>query len=122
MSDPCAAELHERLRLIALEMHGLDGYADACEDAGDEGDAAQVREIVRKMRALIPETADPRSFKFEWGVRFTARDGHTSDHGADDEADARDLLAFRRSQVSAESASRYALIRRPFGAWEVCDV
>lgn len=119
---PDAAELHERLRLIALELHGLDGYADAAEDNGDTGDAEDIRDIVRQIRAIIPDTAhDATAFKFDWGVRFTAHGGHHSIQPADDEADARDLLEFRRSKTAAENAHRYALVRRPIGGWEEVD-
>jgi hypothetical protein len=116
-----AAELHERLRLIALEMHGLVGFADACEDAGDLADAEQVRDAIAKVRALIPDTADPAAFKFAWGVRFTARDGHRNNLPARDEADARDLLDYQRQQVNPENAHRYELCRRAVGGWEVVD-
>jgi hypothetical protein len=121
MTDPSAAELHERLRLIALEMHGLDGYADSCEDAGDEDDAAQVRAILRKMRALIPETADPAALTFAWGVRFTSKNGRHTHMPAADEADARDALDFHREGVAPGNQYRYQLCRRVIGGWEAVD-
>lgn len=115
------ADLHERLRLIALEMHGLDGYADACEDAGDADNAAQVREIVRKVRALIPETADPADLTFAWGVRFTSKTDRHTYLPAADEDDARSDLAFRREGMTPENQRRYRLCRRAIGEWEAVD-
>lgn len=122
MSDTyVAAELRERLRLIALELHGLDGYADACEDSGAVGDAAQVRDIVARVRALIPETADPAALTFAWGVRFTSKGGRHTHMPADDEADARDALDSCRESVAPENRHRYRLCRRVIGGWEAVD-
>lgn len=118
---PVAAELHERLRLIALRLHGLDGYADACEDGGDTAGAEQVREIVSKIRALIPETADPAELTFAWGVRFTSKTGLHTYLPAADKGDALDDLEFRREGMTPENQLRYRLCRRVVGGWEAVD-
>lgn len=109
-----AAELHQRLRLIALETHALDGYADACEDNGYAFDAEQVRAAVRKIRALIPDSADPAALTFEWAIRFTAPSGRATVYPMRNEADARDALE--------GCPERWQLARRPvLDDWEAVD-
>lgn len=116
-----AAELHERLRLIALEMHGLAGYADALADVDETEDAEILREIIRNVRALIPGTAGPGVITFGWGVQSTAKSGHIGYYAAKDEAEARDQLEFLRDIAGPENAHRHALCHRAIGGWVVVD-
>ncbi len=112
-ATPDAGELLERLRLIALVMHGLDGYADACEDSGQHDDAAMVRESVAEVRALLPDAAAPAGIEFEWAARFTSVTGREFTYPADSEGDAREVVL----SVTPPEASRWALLRRVVGPW-----
>lgn len=117
-ATPDAGALLERLRLIALVMHGLDGYADACEDSGRHDDAAMVRESVAEVRALLPESADPSAVTFEWALRFTSVTGQHFVYPMS-EPEARDGVM----SIAAESAvaDRWAAVRRPVGPWTEAD-
>ncbi len=108
-----ALDLHERLRLIALVMHGLAGYADAREDSGDVTGAEQIREMIGEVRSVIPETADPGVIKFEWAVRFTSVMGREFLHPMDCEGDAREVVL----SVTEAEASRWTLMRRTVCPW-----
>lgn len=105
--------MHERLRLIALIMCGLDGYADACEDEGRHSDAAMVRESVAEVRALLPGAADPSGIKFEWGARFTTVTGREFTYPADCEGDALEVVL----SVTPPESARWSLMRRVVGPW-----
>lgn len=114
---PDAAGLHERLRVIGLLMHGLDGHADACEDNGEHDEAAALREITRQVRAVLPNTADPKAFTFGWALRFTAPSGRAYEYDMPSEFDARQAL-----DGHTEGAERWTLLRRILGPWtEVRD-
>jgi len=103
----------ERLRLIALVMCGLDGYADACEDEGRRSDAAMVRESVAEVRALLPGAADPAPIEFEWATRFTTVIGREFTYPAGCEGDALEVVL----SVTAPESARWALMRRVVGPW-----
>lgn len=110
---PDASELRERLRLIALIMCGLDGYADACEDSGQHSDAAVIRESTAEVRGLLPDAADPTGIEFEWAVRFTSVTGREFTYPADCEGDALEIVL----SVTAPESSRWALMRRVVGPY-----
>lgn len=107
------ADLVERLRLIALVMHGLGGYADACEDSGQHDDAAMVRESIAEVRALMPDAADQAGIKFEWATRFTSVAGREFVTPAHCEGDALEIVL----SVTPPESSRWAVMRRVVGPW-----
>lgn len=107
------ADLLERLRLIALVMHGLGGYADACEDSGQHGDAALVRESIDEVRALLPDAANPAGIEFEWATRFTSVTGREFVTPAPCEGDALEIVL----SVTPPESARWAVVRRVVGPW-----